>query len=105
MNTEWGTKKIKKFVYFGKSNPYPLYKIYEGTYFCVISYMGDTKRITHVRWPEHKYYPGNIRGNFRTGLMPYLSNFRPILTLQMVILACFAQRFCDFSKTTWIFFN
>ena len=50
---KWGTKKIKSLFNLKSRNPYPSCKIYEGTCSCGISYIGETKRNTHVRWGEH----------------------------------------------------
>ena len=59
LNTEctifvkWGTKKIKSLFNLKSRKPYPSCKIYEGACSCGISYIGETKRNTHVRWGEH----------------------------------------------------
>ena len=50
---KWTTRKIKTLFSLKSKNPYPSYKIYEGTCSCGSSYIGETKRNTEVRWNEH----------------------------------------------------
>ena len=55
---KWTTRKIKTLFSLKSKNPYPSYKIYEGTCSCGSSYIGETKRNTEVRWNEHNDHRG-----------------------------------------------